>query len=180
MEELSPLIRAAYAHDWTTVDRIHRTGEGSLSTCEAAIVGDIPALRTSLERDPAAATGSTSDGFTPLHLAAYFGRAEAVALLLDADADPDAVASNATELRPLHSAVAARAPACVRLLLVAGADPNVRQQGGYTPLMAAARHGQTEIVAMLLAHGADPDVRSDDGKTAAEMAPGPIPGLSRH
>ncbi len=58
----------------------------------------------------------------------------------------------------------------VSALLARGADPNVTQGGGWTPLHAAARHGDAAMARALLEHGARPGTRSDDGKTAADLA----------
>ena len=129
---------------------------------EAAALGRLDGL------DPHA---RGADGFTALHLAAFFGGADAVKALLAAGADPDADAENPLRVRPLHSAVAARDREAVRALLQAGADPNVRQQGGYTPLHGAAHNGDEALVALLIEHGADPELRTDDGQTARELSP---------
>jgi ankyrin repeat protein len=44
----------------------------------------------------------------------------------------------------------------VAALLVAGADPNARQEGGYTPLMAAEQDDEEGDMARLLKdHGAE-------------------------
>jgi ankyrin repeat protein len=105
-----------------------------------------------------------------LHLAAFFGHAEAARLLIDRHADLNAMAENPSSVRPIHSAVAGRYADVVRFLVEHGAEVNVRQHGGWTPLQAAALHGDRALVQLLLDHGADPHVRSDDGKTAADLA----------
>jgi hypothetical protein len=130
---------------------------------EAAALGDLARL------DPDA---RGADGFTALHLAAFFGGAEAVRALLAAGADADADAENPLRVRPLHSAVASRDRESVRALLDAGADPNVVQQGGFTPLHGAAHAGDAEMVRMLLEHGADRAATTDDGKDAQALAEG--------
>jgi ankyrin repeat protein len=112
----------------------------------------------------------SADGFTPLHLAAYFRAPAAAALLVARGADVDAVAENPQRVAPLHSAVAGRQIAVVRLLLAAGATPDSRQQGGWTPLLAAAQHGHAEMVTALLAAGADPAGANDEGVRPAELA----------
>src|SRR3954469_6725831 len=141
---------------------------------EAAALGDLSRLEVDA-RGP--------DGFTPLHLAAFFGGADAVRVLLAAGAPPDPDAAKPTPLpppppppatpapvRPLPSAAAAHDHAAVAALLQAGADPDVRQQGGYTPLLSAAHADDPEMTRMLLDAGADPDVTADDGRDAAAMA----------
>jgi ankyrin repeat protein len=129
---------------------------------EAAALGDVGRL------DPNVRGG---DGFTPLHLAAFFGGAEAVRALLAMGVDPDADADNTFRVHPIHSASAVRDHDSVRALLEAGANPNVRQQGGFTPLHTAAHHDDLDLARQLLKHGADPNLEADDGKTPLDMAP---------
>jgi len=112
---------------------------------EAAALGRVDGL------DPSA---RGADGFTALHLAAFFGGADAVRALLAAGADANADAENPLQVRPIHSAVAAHDRESVRALLEAGADPNVEQQGGFTPLDGAKHIPDPEMVQMLLDHGA--------------------------
>ena len=141
-----------------------------LTVFEAAAAGDLPQLARALARDPEAARVFAGDGFTALHLASFFGHAEAVALLLAAGAVPNAQAGNATLVRPLHSAATHGGLDISRALLQAGADPNLQQQGGYVPLHAAALRGNVALVQLLLAYGADRRLAADDGWTPAAMA----------
>src|SRR3954466_14186401 len=120
---------------------------------EAAALGDVSRLDVD-------ARGA--DGFTSLHLAAFFGGAEAVRALLAAGADPDADPDNTFKVRPLHSASAVGDHASVRALLEAGATPNVKQQGGFTPLHAAAHNNDVTLANLLLDHGADPALADDE------------------
>ncbi len=110
------------------------------------------------------------DGHFPLGLAAFFGRATTVRLLLAQSASVAAAAQNAMKVQPLHAAVAGRDAECVQALLDAGADPNARQQAGYTPLMGAASAGRGDLVDLLLRRGADPLLVNDEGKSAAVIA----------
>lgn len=66
--------------------------------------------------------GSASQKATALEIAAHNGRLEAVRLLLDANADPNADSSS--EFNPLSFAVASGNPDVVRLLLERGAIAN--------------------------------------------------------
>lgn len=112
----------------------------------------------------------SADGFTALHLAAFFGRPEATRLLLDRDADPNRWATGELTVQPLHSAVAGGHEAVAALLVERGADVNAAQQLGFTPLMGAAQNGMLGTVELLLARGADPKAYNDDILTAAELA----------
>lgn len=141
-----------------------------LDVFEAAALGRADRLQTLLSEQPGVVNAVSGDGFTPLHLAAYFDQPGAAELLLARNADPEAVAANATRVRPVHSAVAGRSAAIVEKLLARGVDPNSRQQAGYTPLMGAAANGLDDLVRALLHHGADRSLRSDDGQTARELA----------
>ena len=138
-----------------------------LDVLDAAATGRLDVLGDQFADDPGA---RTPEGFTPLHLAAFFGGAAAVRLLLAAGAPPDADADNPPRVRPLHSATAARDHEAVQALLEAGADPNVHQQGGFTPLQSAAHADDVRSTELLLRHGADPGATADDGRDARAMA----------
>lgn len=166
---VSAILVAQY---WRQPDLVEllRAAKPKLDLFEAAALGDGERVAELLHRYPEAVRVYAPDGFTPLHLAAFFRHTGVVGFLLDRGADAEAEARNATSVRPLHSAVAGGEVTIVRLLLERGADPNVRQQGGWTPLMGAAANGHLEMVRLLLDGGADPKARSDDGRTAREMA----------
>lgn len=145
-------------------------GEG-LDLFEAAALGRAERVAEILAADPAQISATAPDGFSALHLAAFFAREEAVRRLLALGAPVAATtAANPTAVQPLHSAVAGGSAEVVRHLLAAGADPDARQQMGFTPLMGAAGGGHREMVEALLAAGADPALVSDDGRTAADLA----------
>jgi ankyrin repeat protein len=136
----------------------------ALDALELAAVGDAQRLRG------AQLDARSPDGFTPLHYAAFFGGPDAVRVLLEAGAAPDADAGNAFGVRPLNSAAARGDRESVRLLLDAGAQVDPRQPGGYTPLHSAAHNDDAELAELLLEHGADPAVRTDDGQDARALA----------
>ena len=136
----------------------------------AAGTGDAERIREILQRDASAVNLPNTDGWTPLHLAAFYGHREAATVLLDHGADAAAVSTNGMANQPLHAAAAGRHLELVELLLAHGADPNARQHGGWTPLQAAARHGDAAMARVLLAHGADVEALSDDGRNAIDLA----------
>jgi uncharacterized protein len=127
-----------------------------LDVHDAAAVGDTDRLRGLVDEHPALLRAPASDGFAPLHLAAFFRQPHAVSLLLERGADPNAVAANDSCVTPLHSAAASGDRDCVLLLLDAGADPNARQRGDFVPLHAADAAGDRAMAELLLEHGAEP------------------------
>jgi uncharacterized protein len=144
---------------------------GPLDIFEAsAAEGGAERAAALLEEAPALAGAVSADGFTPLHLASYFGREATARTLLERGADPDAVSRNPMALRPLHSAAASRSLGIVKLLVERKADVNARQHGGFTPLHAAAFNGDRAMAEYLVAHGADWALKSDDGKSALEIS----------
>jgi uncharacterized protein len=168
-EGISVLMHALYRRRSDMVDVILAT-QPDLDVFELAALGRTPDLAARLADDHDAASRWSADGFTPLHLAAFFGHAEAVRILLDAHADPGAVARNDSQVQALHSAVASGDRLIVKLLLEAGADPNAVQHGGWTPLHGACLHGDAALVQLLLAAGASRDLASADGSTPVDLA----------
>jgi ankyrin repeat protein len=167
---LSAVTVAAYHHRQPVVDRI-LAAKPDLDRFEAAIVGDLPRLAELLgEPDAEPIDQRSADGFTALHLAAFFGRLRPVQELLDRGADPNAWATGSLRVQPLHSAVSAGHEAVARLLVEHGADPDQPQDGGYTPLHAAAQNGLSDLCDFLIASGADPRALTEDVLTPADLA----------
>ncbi len=166
---LSSVMWACYARQERVRERL-LAGRPALDLFEASAAGDADVVRRLLAQDASAARSWSPDGFTALHLAAFFGHAAIAEALLDAGADPVGPARNAMHVAPLHSAAAAGANDVARTLLARGANPNARQTQGFTALMSAAQQGNAALVEMLLADGADPASRCDDGRAAADFA----------
>lgn len=170
---VSALLWAIYSGQGRVVERLMASGI-ELNIFEAAAAGDLARTRALLASDPSLVDAHSSDGFSPLGLAAFFGRPEVLGLLLNEGADPNDASRNVMKVTPLHSAVAHRndetSLRMAQALLRSGADPNVQQHGGWTPLHQAAAHGRLDMVDLLLANGADATTASVDGKTAAEKA----------
>jgi ankyrin repeat protein len=141
-----------------------------LDVHEAAAFGYLDRLRERLEEEPSPVASLSADGYTALHLAAFFAKPEAARTLLEAGAPVDVVARNEMRVQPLHSAAAGHQVEICRLLLAAGADVNARQAGGFSPLHEAAQNGDPEMVELFLSAGADPNATTDDGRSPADLA----------
>jgi uncharacterized protein len=167
---LSPVLYALYNGKSELVEPL-LDANPPLDVFDAAAVGRTRGLEELLDGEPGLVTSWSKDGFTPLHLAAFFGEEEAVKILLERGADVNVVSRNPNiVVTPLHSAAAGSHPGVVKLLLEAGADVNAAQDRGFTPLHSAANNDDRESAEALLAAGADPRLTTDDGKTAADLA----------
>lgn len=166
---VSALLHARYRSDRPVIDAV-RAHVPALDVFEAAAFGDATRLAHLLDGDAALASARSADGFAPLHLAAFFGKADAARLLLDRGAEVDARGEGWMVGTALQSAVSGRHPEVVDVLLEAGADPNVRQALGWTPLLGAAHNGDAASVRSLLAAGADPRAINDEGRSVLELA----------
>ncbi len=121
----------------------------------------------------------SSDGMTPLTIAATLGQVESVKALLAAKAKvnvTDGMGDTALHKAcypPSGKDLAANAQARVqiaKLLIAAKASRNLKDKAGWTPLMLAAAYGGTELVKLLLDAGADASVKLSSGKTAFLLA----------
>jgi cytohesin len=97
----------------------------------------------------------------PLHLAAEFGQANMVGLLLRYKADINL--GNGQGNAPLHLAVTNRHPKVIAVLLAAKADVNRKNRAGWAPLHEAAQMGDLDLVKFLLHRKADPNARDQEG-----------------
>ncbi|MGH2997075.1 MAG: ankyrin repeat domain-containing protein [Gaiellaceae bacterium] len=174
---VSAVLQARYYGRTDMVDALLADHPG-LDLFEAAAVGRVERVRELLDHDPARGCTWSPDGFTALHLAAFFGHPDVVELLLALEVDVDPPSRNALRVTPLQSAAASNETAVARRLLDAGADANVRSNGGFTPLHAAAQNGNAELVRLLLERGADAAVATDDGQTARGLAAGKLDVLA--
>lgn len=153
-EGVSALLRALYYGSDEMVEAL-RPGKIELDVFEAAAFGDVDRLRKLLDEDPARVDAFAPDGFTPLTLAAFFRREEAVRLLLERGADANLRAQHAQiQVMPIHAAAAGNETGIVRLLLDSGADVTAEQPGGFTALDAAEQNANAEMAALLRERGA--------------------------
>jgi len=127
---------------------------GDLDVFAAAATGDLKALGRALADGHA--NDVAYDGWTPLHLSAFFGQHDAAVQLADAGASLDAISRNSIRNTPLHAATAGGHPDVALLLIDRGANVNLEDGGRHTPLHIAAENGLADVVRALLNRGADP------------------------
>ncbi len=123
-------------------------------------------------REPELVKAYSHDGWTPLHLACFFGQPALAEILIAQGADVHARSRNPMQNTPLHAAAAGRNQDAVRMLLEHGAEVNARQEGGWTALHAASQNGDVETARVLIAAGADVQMRADNQQNAWDLALG--------
>jgi ankyrin repeat protein len=138
---------------------------------EATAIGDAAALTRILSREAGAADRFSADGWTPLHLAGFFGQVECAAILLQHGAKHSAFSTNAMHNQPLHAALSGRQSVdLAKLLLDNGADVNAKAATSITPLHLAASRGNQVLIDLLLAKGADKSAKMENGMRPADLA----------
>ena len=151
------------------------SGETVSSQSDPAVVTIMHALRNGnrqefkrgLRENPGSVNGKGHGGWTPIMYAALYGDAEAVRLLLDKGANPNA--QNDGGGTALMYAIEDVEKS--RLLLDRGADPNARSGEGRTALMiAVGQAGSNAVVKLLLEKGASASARLADGRGALLLA----------
>jgi uncharacterized protein len=145
-------------------------GLPSLDIFEATVAGQTESVLAKLTDNPELLEMRNGDGWTPLHLAAFFGTPALVNALLDRGASADARSGNAMANTPLHAAVAGGKTENVEALVKRGANPNAQQTGGWTALHGAAQSGNREMVEILLAGGANVKARAENNQSPLDLA----------
>jgi ankyrin repeat protein len=168
----SALLLSVYAGKKEITDLLLARG-AEAGLFEAAAAGLAGRVRDWLTAHPQQIGSYSPDGFTPLHLAVFFGHRALVHDLLDWGADVNAPAVNRTFARgvtPLHSALARGYADIAETLLARGADVHARDGDDGTPLLSAAFTGNTDMVRRLLAAGAEVNSRHKSGLTPLGVA----------
>jgi uncharacterized protein len=165
----SAFVAAKYAHRSDIAVLLVELGI-ELDFFAATMAGAGDRVKQLIDAEPTLVTSYSHDGWTPLHLAAFFAQPSIVDALLANGADVNARARNATNNMPLHAATTGRNMAAVQALVEHGADVNARQEGGWTPLHSAALNGDVEMARFLISHGADVQARASNNQNALDLA----------
>ena len=191
----TPLHYAVYHDDVPLVESLLKAGAkpsvankyGSTPLLEAAVRGN-PVVIEKLLKAGADTNQGNADGQTALLIVSRTSNVTAAKLLISHGANVN-VTEHWHEQTPLMWAAAEKQPAMVKLLLDHGAKVDARSRlnhwtrmvtaepraqmrdvGGFTPLLYAAREGCLECVKTLLAGHADINLPDPDGVTPLIMA----------
>jgi ankyrin repeat protein len=164
----SAIMAALYRGHRAVIDTVIDAG-APIDVFAAAALGRRDDLQAALH-DRAAVTSVSYDGWTPLHLASFFGQREAAEMIIDAGARLSALSTNSLKNTSLHAAAAGGHADIALLLIDRGADVTIADAGGHTPLHIAAENGLVDVVKALLAHGADPLAVDMEDKTPLSRA----------
>lgn len=145
----SPLMAALYRGQHSIVDLLVGLG-AEVDVFAAAATGRTNHLTRALAT-PNLMSAYSYDGWTPLHLASFFGQLAAARALLDAGADVHAVSHNSLKNTALHAATAGKHAEVALLLLERGADDRVVDGGGYTSKAIASENKLTAVVEAMAA-----------------------------
>ena len=184
-------VKALVSADPALVNARSRTGEGAILTAvyngrkeivnllvargaaltlfEACAAGEFDRVER-LIAGGAAPNAYSDDGWTPLHLAAFFGHSNIVELLLARSADVAARSRNANGNTPLHAALAANQKMAAGLLIGRGADVNAADAAGWRPLHLVAANNNIEAMKTLIAQGAEVTATNGEGLTPLALA----------
>ena len=166
---VTPVLLSVYAGATELTQLLIERG-AETDVFEATAIGDVNRVRQLLDADPGLIGARSHDGWTPLHMAAYFGHADVAQLLLERGASLTARSANELGNTPLHSALAGRRYELVELLGRSGADVNALNARGWAPLHHAACTGNAVVVEWLLQNGAQPSPANRDGLTPGQLA----------
>jgi ankyrin repeat protein len=165
----SAILTAVYHHQKEIVNLLVSRG-ATLSIFEACAAGELERVERLLIEKAGGVNDYSADGWTPLHLAAFFGHAKIVELLLAHDADVTARSRGANGNTPLHAALAGNHKFVAGLLIGHGADVNATDAQGWRPLHLAAANNNMDAIKSLIAQGADVHAANGEAKTPLSLA----------
>ena len=166
---VSALAFAVYNRKPEVVAKLRELG-AQLDIFTACMTGDTAAVEEMLQGNKSLVKLMSADGWTPLHLAAFYGQAGCTAALLKGGADVSTRSTNAMQNLALHAGAAGRNFDVMKLLVDFGSNVNARQHGGWTALHAASQNGDISIAELLLINGADPKARAENNQGPMDLA----------
>lgn len=101
--------------------------------------------------------------WTPLMIAAFYGREQLALMLLECGAD--IYAKDGGGYSSLHWAAFSGYLELVRLLLQRGLPANTPSNAGITPLLQASARGHLAVIRLLLEYQANPNLNANDGSS---------------
>lgn len=164
----SAILTAVYHRQKEIVNLLVSRG-AAMTVFEACAAGEYDRAERLLNDAPAAINTFSPDGWTPLHLAAFFGHIKLTELLLSRGADVRARSRNSNGNTPLHAALAGNHSFVAGLLLGAGSDVNATDAAGWQPLHLAAANNNLDAMRTLIAQGAEVNAPNADGKTPLSL-----------
>ena len=171
----SAILTAVYHRQKEIVNLLVARG-ARLSIFEACAAGELERVERLLKESASGAVGApavngySGDGWTPLHLAAFFGHAKIVELLIAHDADVLARSRGANGNTALHAALAGNHTFVAGVLIGHGADVNAADAQGWRPLHLAAANNNMDAITQLIAQGADLHAPNGEAKTPLSLA----------
>lgn len=165
----SAILTAVYHRQKEIVNLLVSRG-ATMTLFEACAAGEFERVERLVDADGLAIVAFSSDGWTPLHLASFFGHPKIVELLLARGADVVARSQNPNRNTPLHAALAGNHKFVAGLLLGAGADVNAVDAAGWRPLHIAAANNNLDAMKTLIEQGAEVTAANNDGKTPLTLA----------
>jgi ankyrin repeat protein len=171
----SAILTAVYHRQKEIVNLLVARG-ATLSIFEACAAGEVERAERLLHERAGGAAGAagindySADGWTPLHLAAFFGHAKIAELLIAHGVDVTARSRNTNGNTPLHAALAGNHTFVAAVLIGHGADVNAADAQGWRPLHLAAANNNMDAIEALLAQGADVHAPNGEAKMPLSLA----------
>lgn len=128
---------------------------------------NLTVFNTNLKQNKIVVNKKNTKGFTPLILACYYNRIKMAKILLENQADINAISNMGTALM---AATYKGDLEMVNLLLKNNANPNITDDKGTSALHLACIFNKTEIAKTLLEHHAQKNLLDAQHKTALDYA----------
>jgi len=167
--DISPLLLSCYYHK-PQVTQVILKFISTITIHEACATGLLQHIQMMIEHKKDVVNELSDHGFTPLGIAAHFGKEDVVRLLLLHHANPNISSQNGYNTYPLHAALGINHDGITKMLIESGAEVNVLQYGGIAPIHLAAQHGNIDLIVILLEQGADVTLKTNTGQTASDLA----------